>query len=147
MKAFRVLALALTLGITLMAATCVDTATGTSVTKNQDGTTTVTQNPANPVAIAGGVVGSLPLPFAGLIGAAIAGFPGIWAAIRGKAWKNAAVATAQAAGQIIQQLPATAQPAALKIVDVVHDAHDVTDALQTALQGHVAASASAAPKT
>src|SRR5579872_1709757 len=123
MKAIRVLALALTLGVTLMAATCVDQATGTTVTKNPDGTTTVTQNPSNPVAIAGGVVGSLPLPFAGLIGAAIAGFPGLWAAIRGRQWKAAAVATAQAAGTIISKLPdSAAKNTALGVLDTVHDA-------------------------
>lgn len=134
--------LGLTCAFILIGATCVDTATGTQVTKNPDGTTTVTQNPNNPVAVAGQVAGSLPLPFAGLIGAAIAGFPGIWAAFRGKQWKNAAVATAQAAGTIVSKLPdSNAKTAALAVMDTVHDAAGVLPAIQQPLQAVAAAHA------
>lgn len=126
----------------LIGATCVDTATGTTVTKNPDGTTTVTQNPSNPVAIAGGVVSALPLPFAGLIGAAITGFPGLWAAIRGKKWKAAAVATAQAAGTIVSKLPDSgAKTTALAVLDTVHDAAGVLPVMQDHLQAVAAAHA------
>jgi hypothetical protein len=143
----RIAAFLLVCSVALMGATCVDTATGTSVTKNPDGSTTVTQSPTSPVAVAGAVAGSLPIPFAGLIGAAITAIPGIWAAFRGKAWKQAAIATAQATGQIIGKLPpGPVQDAAIKVVDTVHDAHDVVESLQVNLQGHVAATA-AAPTT
>lgn len=126
----------------LIGATCVDTATGTTVTKNQDGTTTVTQNPVNPVAVAGGVVDSLPIPFAALIGAAITGLPGLWAAIRGRNWKNAAIATAQAAGTIVSKLPdSAAKTTALGVLDTVHDAAGVLPTLQQPLQAVAAAHA------
>ncbi len=134
----------MTCALILTGATCVDTATGTSVTTNPDGTKTVTQNPNNPVAVAGGVVGSLPIPFAGLIGAAITAFPGIWAAFRGRQWKNAALATAQATGKIVSALPdSNAKKTALSVLNDVHDAADVVEGLQTSLQNAAAAHAGA----
>ena len=126
----------------LTGATCADKATGTTVTKNSDGTTTVTQTPNSPVAVAGGVVGSLPLPFAGLIGAAITSLPGIWFAIRSGQYKNAAIATAAAAGKMVSGLPdSAAKTSALKVLDVVHDAAGIADPIQAMLQQTAAAHA------
>lgn len=119
----------------LMGATCIDTATGTDPKAG-------TAAPGNPVAVAGGVVGSLPIPFAGLIGAAITAFPGVWALFRGRQWKNAALATAAATGKIVSALPdSNAKKAALTILNDVHDAADVAESLQTAVQNTAAAHA------
>ena len=120
------------LGCTAMDKALIDPQTG----KAKDG---------NVVTAAGNILGSLPIPFAGLIGAAVSAFPGIYAAFRGKQWKNAALATASAAGNIVRGLPdSKAKTDALKALDVVHDAAGVADALQTTLQDTAAAHAGVA---
>lgn len=126
---------ALTACLVLMGATCIDQATGTDPK-------TGTAAPGNPVAVAGTVASSLPIPFAGLIGAAITAFPGIWAAFRGRQWKNAAIATAQAAGKIVSGLPdSNAKKAAISVINDVHDAAGVAEALQTSIQDTASAHA------
>lgn len=141
MKAMRVVFLVTLLLTILTGATCIDKATGTK--QNPDGT--VTQDPNNPVSIFGSVVGYAPLPFAGLIGMAITGLPGIWAAVRGRQWKSAAVATATATGKIIRTLPdSSAKSAALKTIDLAHDACGIVESLQGHLQDTAAEHASAA---
>lgn len=96
------------------------------------------------VVTAAHVVSSLPIPFAGLIGAAITAIPGIYAGIRGKQWKTAAIATAQGVQAAISNLdaahqqatpaaPASIADAIKKAIDVAHDDHGVNQGMQNAL--------------
>ena len=105
----------------LTGAKCIDTATG--VTKNPDGTVTV--NPNSPVAVAGGVVGSLPIPFAGIIGGIFTGIPGIWAALRGRKYKVALTSTAH----VIEDFGKSTEGQAIigKLKEKLAAAHTVAD--------------------